>query len=72
MFDGTHSIYPQQEVHIELIPDAKPVHVHPYPVPCVHLQTFKHELDHLVEIGVLLHAKESEWASLTFIIPKKG
>ena len=71
MFDGTLGIYPHQKVHIELMPDAKPMHACPYPVPPVHLQTFKHELDHLVEIGVPLPTKESEWASPTFIIPKK-
>ena len=32
---------------------------------------FKHELDHLVKIGVLEHSGASQWASGTFIIPKK-
>ncbi len=35
------------------------------------MSTFKRELDHLVELGVLVPAQESEWASPTFIIPKK-
>jgi len=43
----------------------------PYLVPKIHLQVFKEELDHLVQIGVLVHQQESEWASPTFIMPKK-
>jgi len=54
------------------MPGAKPVHLQPYPVPHVHLQTFKRVLDHLVEIGILIPTKDSEWASPTFIIPKKN
>jgi hypothetical protein len=43
----------------------------PYPIPQIHLKTFKTELDHLVTIGVLASQQESEWASPSFIIPKK-
>ena len=43
----------------------------PYPVPCIHLSTFKKELDHLVSLGMLIPQKEREWASPSFIIPKK-
>jgi hypothetical protein len=53
------------------MPGAKPVHLHPYPLPCVHLQTFKHVLGDLIEIGFQIPTKESEWASTTFIIPKR-
>ncbi|KAL7523515.1 hypothetical protein ACHAXR_000218, partial [Thalassiosira sp. AJA248-18] len=50
---------------------ATPVYSRPYPIPRIHLQTFKKELDHLVQLGVLAPQNESEWASPTFIIPKK-
>ena len=56
----------------ELKPDAKPFHGKPFPVPHVYLETLKKEVDHLVEIGVLKHQPSSEWASPTFIIPKKN
>ena len=67
MFDRILGIYPQQKVHIELLPGTKPMHLQPCPVPHMHLATFKCELDHLVTIGVLV----PEWASPSFIILKK-
>ena len=48
-----------------------PKHSRPYFVPTIHLETFKAELKHLVQIGVLSKTDASEWASPTFIIPKK-
>ena len=71
MFDGTLGVYPHKKFHIDIEPDAKPVYSRPYPIPRIHLQTFKKELDHLVQLGVLAPQNESEWASPTFIIPKK-
>eukprot|EP00804_Cyclotella_cryptica_P015823 CCRYP_006328-RE/>CCRYP_006328-RE protein AED:0.09 eAED:0.09 QI:0/-1/0/1/-1/1/1/0/883 len=71
MFDGTLGIYPHKKVHIDVDPDAKPVHARQYPVPRVHLSTFKKELDHLVKLGVLVPQQQSEWASPTFIVQKK-
>jgi hypothetical protein len=71
MFDGTLGIHRHKKVHIDIDPNAKPVHSRPYPIPQTHLKTFKKELDHLVRIGVLAAQQESEWASASFIIPKK-
>jgi hypothetical protein len=71
MFDGTLGVYPHKKFHIDIDPNAKPVHARPYPVPRVHLQTFKKELDHLIKLGVLAPQGASDWASPTFITPKK-
>ena len=71
MFDGTLGVYPHKKVHIDIDPNAKPLHSRPYSVPRIHLKTFEKELDYLVEIGVLAAQQESEWASPSFIIPKK-
>jgi hypothetical protein len=71
MFDRTLGVYPHKKVHIDIDPNAKPVHSRPYPVPQIHLKTYKKELNHLVRIGVLTSQQESEWVLPSFIIPKK-
>jgi hypothetical protein len=70
-FDGTLGVYPHKKVQIDIDPNAKPVHSRPYPVPRIHLKTFKKDLDHLVRIGILAAQRESEWVSPSFIIQKK-
>lgn len=71
LFDGTLGRYPGEPMHIDIDPNATPVYRRPYPVPHAHLKTFKKELDHLVELGVLSPVKDTEWGLPTFIIPKK-
>jgi hypothetical protein len=71
MFDGTLGVYPHKKVHVDIDPNAKPVHSRPYPVAQIHLKTFKTELDNLVRVGVLASQQESEWVSPSFIIHKK-
>jgi hypothetical protein len=41
LFDGTLGVYPHKKFHIEFEPGAKPRHARPYPVPVIHLKTFK-------------------------------
>ena len=63
--------YPGQPTHIDLIPEDISAHRRPYPVPEVHMATFKKELDYLVRTGVLSSAKDTEWGLQTFITSKK-
>ena len=51
---------------------AKPFHGRPYPIPKVYTATLMKEIDQLVSIGVMKWQPYSQWASLSFIIPKKG
>lgn len=71
LFNGTLGVYPHKKVHIDIDPKAEPVHARAYPVPHVHMDTFKKELYHMVDLGILEHQGSSEWASPSFIIPKK-
>ncbi len=71
LFDGTLGNWQTKPVKFELKQDAKPFHRKPFPVPHVYLETLRKEVDRLVKIGVLKHQPSSEWASPTFIIPKK-
>ena len=64
-------VYPHQLVHLDTIPNAVPHHLRAYPVAHIHLEVFKAELLCLCDIGVLEKCGASQWASPTFIIPKK-
>jgi len=71
LFDGTLGDWNRPPVSIELKDGAKPYHGRPYPIPQIHKATLMKEINRLVGIGVLKRQTSSEWASLTFIIPKK-
>ena len=71
LFDGELRTYLHHQYHLELQDGAKPVHSRPYGVPFTQQDAFKHELDHLVKIGILERSGALQWASGTFIIPKK-
>ena len=71
LFDGELYTYPHRQYHLDLQDGAKPVHSCPYGVPFTQRDAFKRVLDHLVKIGVLECSGASQWASGTFIIPKK-
>lgn len=71
LFDGTLGRYRGKPYDIEVKEGAKPYHAKPFPVPRVHEQTLKMEVDRLVQIGVLKKVNRSQWAAPSFIIPKK-
>ena len=71
LFNGKLGLFTQNKVHLDLVDNARPFHSKPYAVPHLHLDTFKKELDRLVDIGVLSPTGATEWAAGTFIVPKK-
>ncbi len=71
LFGGTLGVYPHRKFHIDLMPGAVPRHFRPNAISVIHLKAFKKELIHLVKLGVLSPQGASEWASPTFVIPKK-
>jgi hypothetical protein len=71
LFDGTLGTWKGEDYDIELRSDAIPYHARAFPIPHVHEQTLRHEVERLCRIGVLKKVNRSEWAAPTFIIPKK-
>ena len=53
LFSDKLGRYRHKKFHINIDPEATPVHARAYPVPRIHLKTFHNELNHLVELGVL-------------------
>jgi hypothetical protein len=71
LFDGTLGDWNTKPVSSELKEGTKPFHNRPFPVPRVHKDTIVKELNRLCDLGVLEFQPASEWASPSFIIPKK-
>ncbi len=71
LFDGTLGDWNRPPISIELKEGAKPFHGRLYPIAQIHKATLMKEITRLVSIGVLKKQSSSEWASPTFIIPKK-
>jgi len=71
LFDGTLGDWNWPPVSIALKEGAKPYHGRPYPIPQIHKATLMKEINRLVGIGVMKRQSSSQWASPTFIIPKK-
>ena len=60
------------KIHLELVDNPVPSQRKPYPVPKSQLHVFRHELECLINIGVLEKAQRLEWIAGTFIVPKKN
>jgi hypothetical protein len=71
LFDGTLGSWSNEEYHIDLKEGAQPYHARAFPIPRIHMETLKAEVERLCKIGVLKRVNRSEWAAPTFIIPKK-
>jgi hypothetical protein len=50
MFDGTLGDFETSEVKFNLKEDAKPYHAKAFPVPKIHHDTLKHEIERLVAL----------------------
>ncbi len=72
LFNGTLGTWKTMPVAFELKERAKPYHGRAFPIPRIHKETIMHEVEHLVELGVLKWQSSSEWASPSLIIPKKN
>ena len=71
LFDGTLGDWKTKPVSFELKEGVKPYHSRAFPVPKIHKDTLMKEVDRLCKLGVLEWQPSSEWASPSFIIPKK-
>ena len=71
LFDGTLGYWVTEPVDLELNPYYKPFNSRHYTVPRINKETFRKELKHLVEIGVLTAVQQSQNSTTVFIIPKK-
>ncbi len=71
LFDGTLGDWNQPPVSVKMKEGAKPYYGRPYPIPQIHKATQMKEINRLESIGALKRQSSSQWASPTFIIPKK-
>ncbi len=72
LFDGTLGDWKLPPVSFELKEGMKSYHGRPYPIQQKHKAVLVKEIKWLCDIGVLEWQPSSQWASPTFIIPKKG
>ena len=63
LFDGTPGYWDTEAASLKMKEGAK---------PCAHKETLKKEVQRLCELGVLKWQSQSEWALLSFIIPKQN
>ncbi|CAJ1946507.1 unnamed protein product [Cylindrotheca closterium] len=71
LFDGNLGHYKHEKIHLEVEDGVIPIHSKAYSVPVKHQHAFLKEFWHLESINVLKQCGPTEWASPTFVIPKK-
>jgi hypothetical protein len=71
LFDGTLGDWKTKPVSFQLKEGVSPYHGQAFPVPKVYKETIIKEVERLCKLGVLERQSAFEWASPSFIIPKK-
>jgi hypothetical protein len=71
LFDGILGDWKTKPVSFQLREGASPYHGQVFPVPKIYKDTIIKEVERLCKLGVLERQPVSEWASPSFIIPKK-
>jgi hypothetical protein len=72
LFDGTLGNWKTKPVSFQLKEGASPYYSRAFPVPRIHKETLIKEVERLVQLGVLEWQPALEWASPSFIMPKKN
>jgi hypothetical protein len=72
LFDGTLGDWRTKLVSFHLKECALPSHGQAFSVPKIHKDNLIKEVERLCKLGVLEQQQASEWASPSFIIPKKN
>jgi hypothetical protein len=71
LFDGTLGDWRTKPISFQLKEGVSPYHGQAFPVPKIHKETIRKEIERLCKLGVLERQPASEWALPSFIIPKK-
>jgi hypothetical protein len=71
LFEGTLGDWKTKPVSFQLNEGLSPYHGQAFPVPKIYKETIVKEVERLCQLGVLERQPASEWASPSFIIPKK-
>jgi hypothetical protein len=72
LFDGTLGDWKTKSVPFQLKDRASPYHGRAFSVPKIHIDVLIKEVERLCKLGVLERQHYSEWASPSFIVPKKN
>ncbi len=71
LFEGKLGDWKTKMVSFQLNEGVSPYHGQAFPVPKIYKDTIMKEVERLCKLGVLERQPASEWASPSFIIPKK-
>jgi RNase H-like domain found in reverse transcriptase/Integrase zinc binding domain/Reverse transcriptase (RNA-dependent DNA polymerase) len=72
LFAGKLGCLPGKPIDFHLKPGTTPYHGRAFPVPKVHYQLLRDEVDRLCELQVLRKCNDSPWAAPSFAVPKKN